>query len=165
MHTVTKVAILTLGLAVVGTVTAQAQSSTIQATATVQQPITVSGARDLAFGQVFPGVDKQVAVADANSGRFDVTGQAGAAVNVMFGLPAQLTSVGGDNLLIGGWDANLSPTSAAPTGTSFAPVNGSTTTATLTAGLLSVFLGASVSPTVLQAAGDYSGTVTLTVTY
>ena len=44
-----------------------------QATATVLAALTVTGASDLQFGNVTPGVNKTVAIADAGAGRFDIT--------------------------------------------------------------------------------------------
>jgi hypothetical protein len=142
---------------------AQAQSANITATAVVQQPITVTGAANLDFGNVFPGVAKTVAVTDATAGRFNVTGQASAPGKLSFTLPTNLVN-GGNNLAIGTWSGNVN-TTASPTGTSFTPsaaVQAFTFSGTGTA---FVYVGATVTPTVAQVAGTYTGTVTMTVTY
>src|SRR5512134_2495637 len=76
---------------------AQAQSANIQALANVFQPISVTGTRDLDFGDVFPGVAKTIGVAAATSGQFQLGGQANGAVNLTFTLPTDLNSAG--NLL------------------------------------------------------------------
>jgi hypothetical protein len=163
MQTATK-SILALVLVAVTAVAAQAQNNaSISATASVQQPITVTAGNTLAFGNVFPGVASTVGVASASAGTFTVAGQASSAVSMSFVLPANLTS-GGNNLPIGTWTGNWNTTNA-PTGTSFTP-SGSGTAATLSAtGALYVFVGATVTPAVAQVAGSYSGTVSMTVVY
>jgi hypothetical protein len=146
--------------------TASAQSANINATATVLQPLTVTGARDLAFGNVYPGVNKSVAVADATSGRFDLTGVASAQVTLSFTLPTNLTN-GGNNLPIGSWTGYYNVTNNASVGgTSFTPsASPTTTTLAPVTGQLFVFAGATVSPSGSQVAGSYTAQVTLTAAY
>jgi hypothetical protein len=167
MYTATNVTLIALGLVVAGAMTVQAQSASIDVTATVQQPITVTGPVALAFGAVFPGINKMIAATGASAGRFDVTGQTSAPVNLTLGLPTSLAQ-GINNLAIGSWTGYLSPTTSPAGGAAFSPVDGSIQTASLSSaalGALSVFLGATVSPAVNQAPGPYLGTVSLTVTY
>jgi len=111
-------------------------------------------------------VNSTVGVASASAGRFDVTGQASTPVTLSFVLPTNLSDGLGNLLPIGTWTGNHN-TSNAPTGTSFTPANGPATfPATLSgSGALFVFVGATVSPAVNQAAGSYSGTVQMTVVY
>jgi Domain of unknown function (DUF4402) len=143
---------------------AQAQSANIQALATVYQPISVSGNRALDFGTVFPGVAKSVGVAAATSGQFQLGGQASGNVNLTFTLPTDLAS-GGNNLPIGTWTGCTSPTNTTTGCTSFTPSGTPTGSAFSGAGALWVFVGATVTPAAAQAAGNYSGTVTLTAAY
>ena len=89
MRTLTRVSVTVAALFSLATA-AQAQSANINATAVVYQAMTVTGARALDFGNVFPGVAKSIAVAAATSGRFDLTGQASANVNLTFTLPTNL---------------------------------------------------------------------------
>ena len=146
--------------------TAAAQSGNINATATVLQPLTVTGARDLAFGNVYPGVSKAIAVGDATSGRFDLTGVATAQVQFSFTLPTNLTN-GGNTLPIGTWTGYYNSTNnAAIGGTAFTPSSSNTTTSlAAVTGQLFVFVGATVSPSGTQAQGAYTGQVTLTAAY
>jgi hypothetical protein len=165
MRTITKVVVGLASVALLATATAQAQSQTgsVSALANVQQPINVVGAVDLDFGNVFPGVNKTVAVTGATAGRFDVAGQASAPVLISFVLPANLTGPG--NLAIGTWTGHHNTSNAPTGGTNFTP-SAATTNSTLNgSGNLWVFVGATVSPTTNQAAGAYSGTVQMTVTY
>lgn len=142
---------------------AQSNSGSITATAVVQQPINVVGAANMSFGNVFPGVNKTVLLTDAGAGRYDVTGQATAAVNLAFtALPTNLTS-SGNNLPVA-FSAGYNGTNSAAGATSFAPGSGAATSLSGT-GALFVFLGGTVTPAVNQVAGTYTGTVTLQVTY
>jgi Domain of unknown function (DUF4402) len=143
---------------------AQAQSANIQALATVYQPISVSGNRDLDFGTVFPGVAKSIGVAAATSGQFQLGGQASGNVDLTFTLPTNLVS-GGNNLPIGTWTGCTSPTNTTTGCTTFTPSGTATGSAFSGAGALWVFVGATVTPAAAQAAGNYSGTVTLTAAY
>lgn len=154
-------AALVAGLAPLAT--AQSNSGSITATAVVQQPISVIGAVNLSFGNVFPGVPATVALADAGAGRYDVLGQASAPVTLAFTvLPVNLTSAG-NNLPVA-FTAGYNATNSAPGATSFAPAGGASTTLSGT-GALFVFLGGTVTPAVSQVAGTYTGTITLQVTY
>lgn len=163
MRTLTRVSAFVAAFLSLASV-AQAQSANINATATVFQAMTVTGARDLAFGNVFPGVAKAVGVAAATSGRFDLTGQASANVDLTFTLPANLTS-GANNLPIGTWTGCTNGTNTTTGCTAFTPSASATSTAFSGAGALFVWVGGTVSPAANQAAGSYTGTVTMTAAY
>lgn len=151
------------GLLALTATAGQAQSGSIQATATVLSAITVTGAVPLAFGAVTPGVNKTVGV--AGGGRFDLVGAASANVNIAFTLPTQLTS-GGNNLPIGTWTGYHNTTNNPTTGgTAFTPAAAVTPAAFSGTGALFVFVGATVSPAPAQAAGAYTGTVQMTAAY
>ena len=139
-------------------------SASASVTATVQQPLTVSKSSDLAFGSVFPGLNKTIAVGDAGAASFSVSGQAGASVNLTFTAPATIAS-GGNTLPVASWSGRWNTTNSAASGTDFTP-SGSATSATLNgSGAIYVFVGATAQPSSSQAAGSYSGTLTLTVVY
>jgi len=143
---------------------AQAQSANITALATVFQPISFASTRNLDFGNVFPGVAKTVGVAAATSGQFEMAGQASANVNLSFALPTNLTSAG-NNLPIGTWTGCTNATNTTTGCTSFTPSGSATPSAFSGTGALWVFVGATVTPAAGQAAGNYTGTVTLTAAY
>ncbi|HXF96535.1 MAG TPA: DUF4402 domain-containing protein [Gemmatimonadales bacterium] len=153
-----------LAMLAAGAAQAQSNNASIQATAQVQQPINVTGARDLAFGNVFPGVSKAIPVTDPNSGRWDVTGQAGANVQLTFNLPATLSD-GTNTLPIGTYTAHHNTTNAPTGGTDFTPSAAPTSAVLSGSGQLFVFIGATVSPATNQPAGTYSGTLSMTVVY
>ncbi len=163
MKTAAKLSLLALGLVVFGTVSAQAQNNaSINATASVQSPIVVTAGADLAFLNVFPGVNKTIA--PASGGTFSVTGQASTPVTLQFTLPANLIS-GGNTLPIGSWAGLHNTTNVTAGATAFVPapsVAGSTLSGT---GQLFLWVGAQVTPAVSQAAGSYTGAITLTVVY
>ena len=163
MRIVTRVSAMAVALLSLASA-AQAQSANIQALATVYTPITVSGARNLDFGTVFPGVAKSIAVAGATSGRFDLTGQNSGNVNLTFTLPANLTS-GGNNLPIGTWTGCHNGTNVTAGCSAFTPSASATAAALSAAGALFVWVGGTVTPGAAQAAGNYTGTVALTVSY
>jgi uncharacterized protein DUF4402 len=167
MRTVSTLSLAVLALVVSGATAARAQSNNafIVASADVQQPINVLAAQGLAFGPVFPGVIKIVGPDDlTNAGRFDVTGQGSAPVTLSFTLPATL-SAGGPTMLIGNFQAIRADDNAQlVNGGMFAP--GASNAATISAGgTLFVWVGARVTPAVNQAAGLYTGNITLTVVY
>jgi hypothetical protein len=148
-----------------GAVTAEAQTSAnINATATVLSAVTVAGATDLQFGNVTPGVNKTIAIADAGAGRFDITKAAASGVTLAFTLPANLAS-GGDLLPIGSWTGGWNTANTPAGATAFTPSAGGTNTAVTAGTALFVFVGATVSPPAAQPAGSYSGTVTMSAVY
>ncbi len=139
-------------------------SANASATATVQQPLSVSKTNDLAFGSVFPGLNKTVAVTEAGAAAFSIQGQANASVDLTFSTPSTLAS-GGNSLNIGTWTARRNTSNSAASGTDFTPSGTATSTTLSGGGALYVFVGATVQPTVSQVAGTYTGTLTLTVVY
>jgi len=163
-----KASVLTCVMVGVVASTAAAQSNSISVTANVYQALTVSPGADLAFGNVFPGVNKTIALGDAGAGRFDITGQSGATASLTLTLPNSgnyIVGPGSAQLPLGSWAACWNVSNSAGGGcTSFDPnvgANGAFGGGTT----LFVFLGATASPGASQAAGNYSGTATLTVAY
>ena len=139
-------------------------SASANVTATVQQPITVTKNNDLSFGSVFPGLDKSIAVTAGGAAKFTVAGQASTPVNLTFTLPATIAS-GGNTLAIASWTGHHATTDVTSGGTTFTP-SASATAATLSGtGGLFVYVGATAQPTVTQASGSYSGSMTMTVVY
>jgi hypothetical protein len=163
MHRWAKVSTAVVAACVAAASSASAQNANILVTANVFQAITVSGVNPLDFGNVFPGVNKTIAVADAGAGRWDATGQAGANVNMTFTLPSTLIS-GLNNLAIASWAACHDSDNTPAGCVGFTP-SASATAAVFTGGALFIWIGATVSPTPTQAAGTYDGTATLTLAY
>ncbi len=165
MRTTARAIVGVLALTTLARAQAVAQNNaSINATATVQTPITVSAVQDLGFGNVFPGLNKTVAVTDAAAGHFSVAGQASANVNLTFALPANLSDGGGNLLPIGSWTGEQNTTGTA-TGSNFVPSGAATASALSGTGALHVFVGGTVAPALNQPAGVYSGSVQMTVVY
>lgn len=128
---------------------------------------TVTGSRNLNFGIVIRGIPNSVAPGDAiRSGRFYVRHQLNRQVQVRLTLPTQLTRSGGGNLPItfGASDAFARGTAGSSVPVTFDP----RTTQTFTLQSSPDFyinLGGRVAPTAAQATGNYTGNVTLTVTF
>ncbi len=158
-------AVLAAGLSV-GAATAEGQTSaSIQATATVLSAITVTAGNNLQFGNVTPGVNKTVAITDGGAGTFTVAKGANTGVTLSFTLPTDLSTGGGDLLPIGSWTGGWN-TAATPVGaTLFTPSAAGSNTTVNAATALTVFVGATVSPAAAQAAGAYTGDVTMSVVY
>lgn len=154
---------LAAALAAAAAAPAFAQSGTVNATANVVTPLTVTPLSALAFGNVYPGVSKTVAPADAGAGKLSVSGYAGAQVALSFTVPSTLTS-GTNSLPIASW-TGVHNTANSSSGTAFTPSATATNANLNGSGDLWVFLGAQVTPTAGQAAGTYSSTVTMTVAY
>jgi hypothetical protein len=165
MRTITRLSLAVAALILTRTVAqAQTNNASITATASVQTPINVVGAQQLAFGNVFPGVNKTVAATDlTNAGRFDVTGQASTPVTLSFTLPATLSS-GGNTMPIVSYTGVHAQDNVQTAGTGFAPASGATPTLNAS-GQLWVWVGAQVQPATNQAAGVYTGSITMTVVY
>ena len=144
----------------------QAQSATVNVSATVQTPLTVATTRPLDFTTVFPGLAKTITPAGATSGLVQVTGQASAQVSVSFVTPANLTN-GANNLPItfGGTAACHNTTNSTSGCTSFDPAGAAVTPLLGTTGGLFVFVGGTVTPSATQVAGTYTGTITMNVAY
>lgn len=141
---------------------AQAQaSSNVTATATVAAALSATTTQNLAFGTVIPGFNKTVTA--ANGGIVLFSGGAGAEVSVSFtALPANLTS-GSNNLPIT-YTAGWTQTSGGAL-TSFTPSSGATANLHATSGELYVHVGGTVAPAGAQAAGTYTGTITVQASY
>src|ERR1051326_6283105 len=123
MYTASKAALATLVLALVAATTVRAQgvNGSILTTATVQSPITVTGAQNVPLGNVYPGGVRTVAYREAtNPGQFSVTGKASTPVTYSFSLPANLTSAG-NNLPIGSWSGYVNTTSSTSGGSAITP--------------------------------------------
>lgn len=156
--------VLLLATAATAAAASAQSSSSASVTAVVQQPIAVTKTSDLAFGAVFPGLTKTVAVTDVGAAAFAIQAQAGANINVTFALPSTITS-GAASLPITAWTARRTTTSSPVSGTDFVPGSAATSAVISATGALYVYLGATAQPTAAQAAGTYSGTATITVVY
>ena len=164
--------LLTLTLAAVAAIapSASAQTTSMSASATVVTPLTVTKVTDLAYGTVYPGLDKIISGATNPTlmGKFTISGYSTATVYITFTLPANLAGSGssaGASLLIDTWNGYQGVGATQNTGgTAFTP-SASTSSVLLGASASNVYIGASVRPTYTQVAGPYTGTIVMTTVY
>lgn len=126
----------------------------------------VTGARNLTFGTVLPGVPSVILRTDAaNSGQFDIRGPNQGMVLLTFVLPVALTGPAGAlmPLTFGASDAGYSQAQSFGSQVGFDPRQPFTATLGIN-GRGFVFVGATASPAANQRAGGYTATLTLTVT-
>jgi len=163
----TAVALLALCGALANPAEAQiTASASIQAIAFVQgvAPITATGVNDLDFGTVFSGVTTGLTNIAAQAGRFDITGEPAAPVSVSFTLPPNLTGAGGTIPINFATDDGLEWGPFPTTSTPFDP-NIPYLTALDGLGALTIGIKGTVSPSAATTTGNYTGTITLTVSY
>ncbi len=132
------------------------------------QNIQVTGIQGVTFGSMLPGVSTVVSRTDGlRAARFDIKGAGNTrVVELQFSLPAALSGPGGATLPLSytAGDAGFSAQQSVANQIGFDPRTAYT--ATLSGpGRGSVFLGCRATPAANQAAGNYSATLTLTVTY
>ncbi len=143
---------------------AHGQSATVSATATVVTPLIVTGGANLAFGNVFQGVNKTVPFSDAASGRFSITGFGTSQVAMTFTLPTDLAN-GANTLPIDTWDIRSNTTNVTAGATALTVTSGVAVNSNLAAGNLFLFVGGRVVPAVAQLAGSYTGSIVLAAAY
>jgi hypothetical protein len=130
------------------------------------KPLTVTGARGVTFGAVFPGIPLAITRTDpANSGQFDIKGPNRNQVLLTFVLPLTMTGPAGAQLPLnfGSSDAGYSQSQVIGSQIGFDPKQPFTATLSNN-GRGSVFVGGTANPTTSQRAGAYTATITLTVT-
>lgn len=129
------------------------------------QLVAATGIRDLAFGNVLPGVTTSVQPSDAvRSGQFNITGPSLGRIEITFTLPTALTRAGGTTMPIsfGSTSAGYSASGSIVGQTAFNPHSPFRANLSVL-GRGSVFLGGALTPAGSQAAGSYTATMTITV--
>lgn len=166
-------------LAVVSMHTARAaDNATASATAVVLQPIAVTKAADLVFGNLVAGNGTVTLATDgtrtrsgtavlptgvaAAAARFDVTGEGANTFSIDYtGSDSVLTDASANTMAVN-WITEA-VTTATPTGKT--NENTDATTGTLSAGAAYIYVGAKLTVGGAQAAGTYTGVVKVTVAY
>jgi len=158
--------IAALGALVAFPTMAEAQATaSASANAVVLAQLAAEQVRDLEFGDLIPGFPRTVLPADPAAAQFLITGAPGVQVSVGFSLPNVLTRDSGSEtfeITFGAGSAGRGPTAGGIVAT-FDP--GAAHLTTLPGGSLYVTLGGAVAPDAAQAAGSYSATVTMNVSY
>jgi Mat/Ecp fimbriae major subunit len=148
-------------LTVVGLTFADA-STTANVTANVNATVTITRTADLALGNVNQGATKAIASNVAGAAAFTIGGAASAATTVTVTVPTDLTN-GSNTLPFTAVLPTYSTTGVQGTSTAFAATTGGTANTSAT-GTLSIWVGGSVTAGATQAAGSYTGTITVSVT-
>jgi len=153
---------------------AQGQSTTTSVTALVPGvPITFLNLQDLNFAVVTRGVAKTVLRNTAAAGKVRVSGESNAFAQIRFTLPTQLPNIQalpGINMPISfaansaGWNRDTDDPGG---GTAFNPAVGVNNArfGPPPRPYIYVYLGGTVTPSAVQAAGVYQGSIILTITY
>lgn len=131
------------------------------------RPLNAMSRQMLDFGTLFAGTATQVSRFDAlRAGQFELRGAKNSEVRVDLGLPAALTGPRGAKvpLTFAAADGGYARDGAIATAATFDPRAALVTTLSAN-GRLYIFLGGTATPATRQAAGTYSGTVTLTIAY
>lgn len=128
--------------------------------------LTVTGLRNLAFGPVIQGVASAVTPSDpVKSGQFEFITVIGNTIRLQFTLPTRLNGPAGSTLNI---SFNTTDAIALGQGPTSVPVtfnpNVAQTFNIVSSNRIWVFLGGRVTPTAGQTTGNYTNTVTLTIT-
>lgn len=138
---------------------------TFGASRSVAAQITVRGVRGLAFGTVVPGIPGQVLRTDpVKSGQFEIQGPFLTFIRLTFTLPTVLNGPLGATmpLSFAANDAGYSISNAIGNQTAFNPAQ-SYQSLIWIGGRSGVWLGGRVAPIAGQRAGNYTGTVVLSV--
>ncbi len=147
------------------------ESGTIQAIATVVTSLSVIPMNNLNFGTIVPGIDKSVDKADIGfAGEWSVTGTASAEVTIDFTLPANLYTADSSAFLRAWFSPSDASYEDGTGGGQVAPAGilnpgGPSTKDIGAGGIITIWIGGTVRPTVSQTGGDYSGDIVLTVAY
>lgn len=148
------------------------ESATIQALATVISSLSISGNNNLQFGTVTPGISKSVDKASPGfAGEWSIVGSVGAELTLDFTLPDSLLliidSTNGMPINFLSTDASYDDGSGggqlSPSGV--IDPNGFGTERLGAGGLMTIWIGGTVSPRVSQTGGNYAEDVILSVAY
>lgn len=143
-------------------------TSEINATASIVQQLACQGIQDLEFGMVGAGSNDQVSPnggneSDENAGKFRIDGTSGSDVQVNLDFPDELSQLNGNETIpfsngVGTWNSSDNQSGANALGTSGIVTLGG-------GGQAFIWVGGMITAANNQAAGDYSGTVTLEASY
>jgi hypothetical protein len=141
-------------------------STTANITANVNATLTINRLTDLAIGNVLQGQTVPILSTAAAAASFQVIGATNAATTILVAYPATLSGPGAATMTYTPEypTSNIVGGAAGRAGaTPFIAYTGGSATTSAT-GNLFVWIGGDVTATAVQAAGSYSGTLTVTVT-
>lgn len=146
-----------------------------QAQATVLAVLQVTAASPLEFGDVMQGVRKSIANSNDSAAVFEVSGEAGAGIEVYLQLPEYMSLADNSDrmrLTFGSTDCSIDTTGAgSPSGMTSAKGWQNTNPYSLPSAVImgsagtDLYLGGTVWPSVSQKAGSYTADIIITVAY
>lgn len=147
--------LVSLGVVAASVITGQAQ--------------TVTATNDLQFGNIFPGIPKEVLKTEVGAAaEFFISGTAGAEVAIDFTLPTYM-NMGGANMQMIFYETAVALDSSASPDQTNPPVDNLDPWQTITYRIgsagLTVWLGGKLVPKLVQAPGGYAADIVVTVTY
>jgi len=137
-------------------------STTANVTANVNAALTITNTGALALGNVAQGATVTITSLTAGAATFTIQGAATAATTVTVTNPANLT-FGANNLPFTAQIPRFNTVNTQATSSAFGATTGGSTTTSGT-GQLFLWIGGSVTASGSQAAGSYSGTITVAFT-
>lgn len=148
------------------------------ATATILAALSVTATSPLAFGDTYQGVPKEIARTVADAGVFTISGATNAGIDVYLYLPQYISIAGdSDRMLITfstsdcTVDTALAASPGDPTGGAIDgyigvnPHNLPSGVNLSDNGFCGIYIGGKIFPSVDQMAGNYTGSIVLTVAY
>lgn len=146
-------------------------SASLAVTGKIVTPIAVAVTAPLDFGGMFAGTAKTVSPDGTTGGRFNVSGEAGAAITLTLLMPSAVTTSGGASIPLSAWTYVMGTTSALTgvTPVSFNGTSGAPISATFggTSGTSHLYfgVGATATPSSGAVGGTYTATGQITVAY
>lgn len=154
----------------------QAGTANGAGTARIVTVITVTATQNLNFGQVYPGIPKDMGYnQDDSAGIFTITGEAGAGINLDLVLPEYLALATGSDRMRVAFDGDCAAIDTTTTTPSLVgssdgwinqnPRNLPSAAVIGSGGVTRIYLGGALAPSPVQTAGSYSGDIILNVSY
>jgi hypothetical protein len=157
-----RIFMMVLVLCAISVVSFAQTSTTANVTANVNAALTITNTGALALGNVAQGATVTITSITAGAATFTIQGAASAATTVTVTNPANLT-FGANNLPFTAQVPRFNTVNTQATSTAFGAVTGGSTT-TSAGGQLFLWIGGGVTASGSQAAGSYSGTITVSFT-
>jgi hypothetical protein len=131
-------------------------------TATVTANVALTKTSDLALGNVAKGATKTILSTGAGAAAFTVGGELNTPTTVTVSFPTELTA-GANTLPFTGQIPVYNTANVQGSATAFGTLTGGTTNSDATTGNLYLWIGGGVTASPTQAAGAYTGQLTVTI--
>jgi hypothetical protein len=154
----------TIASAQVNIATTQTPSASVDVTARVVAPLSITANNDLEFGLIAQGQNPTIAATDAAAAQFTISKSATDPITLTWTLPSTLAGPSSGTIAISYLGSYT--TNAVTTATTFTPGGDANLDTAITAATSVVLkLGAALTTTSSTPVGDYTGEVTLSIVY